>query len=142
MPQCYQSIIINVPIDHVWDTVKDFHDASWAVGVIDSCVAVGERGGSETGAKRIVNGVFHETLLECDPSAHRIRYALDDGPSPMSPNEVKDYIGTLQLRPLSSNDATFVEWSSSWESQDEAARDFCGLIYAVLLRALAKRLEP
>ena len=66
MPQCYQSIVIAAPIDQVWDTVKNFHDFSWAAGVIDSCEAVGSIGGSEIGAQRILNGLFHETLLECN----------------------------------------------------------------------------
>lgn len=142
MPQCYQSILINAPIERVWDTVKDFHDFSWAGGVIDRCEAVGELRGCESGAKRILNGVFHETLLDYDPSARRIRYSIDEGPSPVSPNEIKNYVGTLQLHSISSNEGTLVEWSSSWESQDETAHDFCGLMYAALLRALAKRLEP
>lgn len=142
MRQCYESIIINAPIERVWDAVKDFHDFSWAAGVIDSCEAVGELGGSETGARRILNGVFHETLLECNPSVYRIRYSLDDGPSPVSSQEIRSYVAILALHPISANDSTFAEWRSSWESQSEAAHDFFSLIYAALLRALAKRLEP
>jgi hypothetical protein len=141
MPQCYQSIIINAPIGRVWDTVKNFHDFSWAVGVIDRCEAVGLFRGCEIGAQRILNGVFHETLLEYDPSVHRIRYSLDDGPSPVSSLEVRNYVSLLELHPISPNDATFAEWRSSWEAQSEAAHDFCDLIYATLLRALAKRLD-
>jgi hypothetical protein len=141
MPQCYQSIIINAPIERVWDTVKDFHDCSWAAGVIDRCEAVGKLGGTETGARRILNGVFYETLLEFNPSIHCIRYSTDDGPSPVSPNEVRNYVGILQLHPISANNGTFVEWRTSWESQSEEAHDFCDLICATLLRALAKRLE-
>lgn len=142
MLQCYQSIVINAPVERVWDTVKDFHDFSWAVGVIHRCEAVGELSGTEIGAKRILNGVFYETLLECNPSVHRIRYSIDGGPSPVSAKEVKNYVGILQLHPISSNNATFAEWRSSWEAQSETAHDLCDLVYAALLRALAKRLEP
>ena len=82
MPQCYQSIVIAAPVEQVWDTIRNFHDFSWAAGVIDSCEAVGEIGGCEIGAKRVLNGAFHETLLECNEALHRIRYSIDDGPSP------------------------------------------------------------
>ena len=141
MPQCYQSIVIAAPIEEVWATVKNFHDFSWATGVIDSCEAVGGIGGTEIGARRILNDVFHETLLECNEASHRIRYSIDDGPSPVSAEEVKNYVGTLQLRPITLSNATFVEWRSDWESQNEDARDFCHQIYVALLRALANRLE-
>lgn len=141
MPACYQSIVISAPIERVWDTIKNFHDFSWAAGVIERCEAVGDLGGTEAGAKRVLNGEFHETLLECNEAVHRIRYSIDDGPSPVSPAEVKNYVGVIQLRPVTLGDATFMEWSSSWESQSEEARDFCHSIYVALLKQLARTLE-
>lgn len=66
MPQCYQSIIVDAPIDKIWKTLKDFHDMSWASGVIHFCEPVGPKAGTEVGAKRVLNKTFHETLLECN----------------------------------------------------------------------------
>lgn len=140
MPQCYQSIIVNAPLSNVWDTVKNFHDLSWAAGIIDICTKVGATGGTEVGAKRILNGAFHETLLECDEQTHTIRYSIDEGPSPVSSSEVKNYVGTLQLKPVALGDATFVEWFSVWESTSEEAQDFCHQIYVALLKAMAQKL--
>ncbi|WP_198942550.1 SRPBCC family protein [Methyloprofundus sedimenti] len=40
MPQCYQSIIVHAPIEQVWETLKNFHDMSWASPVIEQCEAV------------------------------------------------------------------------------------------------------
>jgi hypothetical protein len=99
MPQCYQSIVIGSPIEEVWVTVKNFHDFSWATEVIDRREAVDGIGGTEIGAKRILNGVFHETLLECNEASHCIRYSIDDGPSPVSAQEVKNYVGTRKCGP-------------------------------------------
>jgi polyketide cyclase/dehydrase/lipid transport protein len=141
MPQCYQSIVIAAPIEKVWEIIKNFHDFSWATGVINSCEAVGSIGGTEIGAKRVLNSVFHETLLECNETSHRIRYSIDDGPSPVSAQEVKNYVGTLQLRPITLGNATFIEWRSAWESQSEEAQEFCHQIYLALLQSLASRLE-
>ena len=88
MNKTYQSVTINVPIEKVWETVRDFHSFSWAPNVITSCVKQGDKGGLETGAKRILNDAFHETLLELDEENHRIRYRINEGPSPITPAEV------------------------------------------------------
>ena len=139
MPQCYQSIIVHAPLEKVWDTIKDFHDMSWANPVIEQCDAVGDFSGTEIGAKRVLNGAFHETLLECNAIEHKIRYSIDDGPSPVSADEVKNYIGLVQLKPVTLTGDTFVEWGSTWESNSEEARDFCHQIYVALLKALAEQ---
>ena len=39
------------------------------------------------------------------------------------------------------NVVTSVEWTSSWEQNDEAARDFCQGIYAALLNDMKASLE-
>ncbi len=139
MPSCYQSIIVNAPVDTVWDTVKNFHDMSWAANVITQCEAVGEKPGTEAGAKRILNAAFHETLITCNDQERRVRYSIDEGPSPVSSAEVSHYIGDLHLIPVTLNNATFVEWGSSWESKSEDAAGFCQQIYVALLRELAQK---
>lgn len=136
MPATYQSIVVNAPVQKVWDTVKDFHDLSWAPNVISSCDAVGNHSGNEIGAKRVLNGVFKETLVEVDTEVHKVRYSIDDGPSPVSASDVSNYYGTLQLRSSTLDGKTFVEWSSEWESSSEEAVEFCHQIYVALLQAL------
>ncbi len=139
MPTCYQSIIVSAPIEKVWDKVKNFHDMSWADQVIAQCDAVGNVSATELGAKRILNNAFHETLLECNDNEYRVRYSIDDGPSPVSAEEVKNYIGQIQLKPVTLSNETFVEWGSTWESSSEEAREFCHQIYVALLQSLAQQ---
>ena len=141
MPSTYQSIIVPASIGKVWDTVKDFHALSWAPDVIESCESVGDVPGTEPGAKRVLNGAFHETLIEWDQDEHRIRYSIDDGPSPVSKDEVSNYVGHLHLLPVTEGNVTFAEWSSSWESRSQDAVDFCHNIYVGLLSALAASFE-
>ena len=141
MPQCYQSIVIQAPIEKVWETIRNFHDLSWGAKVITECVAVGEQSSFEVGAKRLLNQVFHETLLECSDTEHRMRYSIDDGPSPVSRQEVSDYIGTIQLLPVTKDNTTFVAWSSSWHANSNAAVDFCQPIYSSLLQELSLNLR-
>ena len=137
MPSTYQSIVIEAPINAVWAKISDFHDLSFAPQVISDCQKVGDKGGTEVGAQRLLNGVFTETLTHHDESSHAISYSIEDGPSPVSPDEVKSYIGAVRLRPITETGNTFVEWSSRWESDSDDAVAFCSEIYTTLLRALA-----
>ena len=139
MPQCYQSTIVHAPSEKIWDTLKNFHEMSWASPVMEQYEALGNISGTEVGAKRILNGVFHETLLECNDNEHRVRYSMDDGPSTVSAGEVNNYIGLIQLKPITLTGDIFVEWESSWESTSDEARDFCHQIYVALLNALAEQ---
>ncbi len=141
MKQTYQSIRINAPVEKVWDTVKDFHDLSWAPNVVTKCEAVGDKSGSEIGAKRILNDAFHETVIELDNATHTMRYSIDNGPSPVSSEDVKGYVGHLHLLPITKDNTTFAEWSSSWESDSEDAVEFCHSIYVAFLDEMANSLE-
>ena len=138
MGKTYQSIVINAPVEKVWEKLSDFHDMSWASGVIEKCGPVGKLNGNQIGTKRLLNDAFHETLLEVSQVDRTIKYSIDDGPSPVSKNDVKEYIGAIRLSPITEDNTTFVEWSSSWHGNDAAASDFCHNIYVALLGALKK----
>ena len=141
MKQTYQSIHINAPIEKIWQTINNFHDMSWTPNVITSCTVVGDKAGTEIGAKRLLNEVFHETLTESNEQTHTIKYSIDDGPPPISRQDVSNYFGCLRLVPVTAGDTTFVEWTSSWESQSDDAVEFCHGIYVALLDDLKKTVE-
>ncbi|MDH3526082.1 MAG: SRPBCC family protein [Gammaproteobacteria bacterium] len=141
MPSTSQSIVVPAPVDEVWARLSNFHDFSWAPNVITHVDKVGERAASEVGAKRILNQVFHETLIEIDADQHLLRYSIDDGPSPVAPRDVSNYIGSIRLAPDPDSGGTLVEWSSRWESKSEDAVEFCHGIYVALLGALAKSFQ-
>ena len=90
------------------------------------------------GAKRILNHAFHETLVEINNNAYMLKYSIDDGPCPVSKEEVSNYYGVIKLSPSIENNKTYVEWSSSWESKEEDAVEFCHGIYVALLNELAE----
>ena len=140
MGRCFNSTVLNAPVDEVWKTIRDFHDMSWGSAVITSCQAVGEVGADSLGAKRILNGAFHETLQSIDDEAHCFSYTIDDGPEPLASDSVSNYIGTVRLRAVTDVNQTYMEWESSYESKDDAlVADFCNPIYAALLEALKIR---
>jgi hypothetical protein len=137
MPSTYQSILIDAPVSEVWNKLKDFHDLSWAPKVITSVQKVGDLGGAEVGARRVLNGAFHETLKEIDEQRKTLRYSIDDGPSPVSKEEVSGYEGAVRLS-SSGEEGTLVEWYSSWQSPTDDAVEFCHGIYVGLLNELAE----
>ena len=82
--------------------------------------------------------MFHETLVEIDHDKHTLKYSIDDGPSPVSKEEVASYYGVVRLSPTGEGNRTRVEWSSSWESGTDDAVNFCHRIYVALLDELAE----
>jgi len=133
---CYNSIIVDAPVDKVWATLRDFHDLSWCTDVVPQLEVVGDAGSTEVGAQRILNGAFHETLRELDDEARLQRYSIDDGPEAVSKDKVKGYIGEGRAFAVTDDDSTFVLWTSSWESSEGGVQEFCDPIYRALLAAL------
>jgi len=135
MGNCYNKVEIKAPINKVWETIRDFHDMSWAPSVITSVIKVGDKHGNEVGAKRVLNDAFHETLTKIDESNFSFSYSIDDGPGPVSKSAVQNYIGVVKLKEIEGG--TLVEWSSSYaSSNDNEVADFCNPIYAGLLSEL------
>ena len=139
MGTTHQDIVINAPVDTVWSAIRDFHDMGWAPNVVTSVDKVGDKAGDEPGAGRILNGAFHETLHTLDDEAMTFTYSIDDGPTPISKDEVSDYIGRVVVEPA--GEGTRVEWTSSWEQNDEPAREFCHGVYVALLGDMKASLE-
>ena len=75
MPKVYNSIIVPAPIDEVWSRIRDFHDFSWAPSLVTSCEKVGEGDGSTVGARRLLNGIFLDTLIAYSAIDRRMMYS-------------------------------------------------------------------
>jgi hypothetical protein len=136
MPSTHQTLTISTSIENVWEKFSDFHNMPWASNVLSSVEKIGDNGGNKVGAKRVLNGAFHETLTKFDPANYRLEYSIDDGPSPVSKEEVSNYIGVVQLSTSQKGETTVV-WSSSRESNSKDAVEFCNGIYVALLGELA-----
>ncbi|MBI4531030.1 MAG: SRPBCC family protein [Candidatus Latescibacteria bacterium] len=136
MGRTYQSTTVGAPVEAVWTVLRNFYDMSWASNVVKECRAVGDKTMDQVGARRVINGIFHETLLELSDLNRTVQYRIDDGPSPLSKDEVRDYIGTVRVLPITDGNTTFVEWSSSWHGNDDRVAEFCHGIYVALLNEL------
>lgn len=135
MGRTYQTTIVNASLDKVWARIRNFHDTSWSKNAVTSCEAVGDKPGDQIGAMRILNGAIHETLVELSDLAHTFKYRIDNAPSPLSRNEIRDFVGVVKLRPVTDAGTTFVEWSARWEGSEECT-DFCNNVYVAFLSDL------
>ena len=131
---CYNSAVIGAPVADVWAAMREFHDLSWSANVVTSLQTDGNP--EAAGAKRKINDAFMETLLELDDHERLMRYSIDDGPGPVSKDNVAGYVGTIRVFPVTDNDTTFVLWTSTWESGGEGAAELCNPIYQALLADL------
>jgi len=134
---CYNSAVINAPQNKVFDTIKNFHDLSWCKNVINKLDVKGNKNGNEIGAQRILNDAFHETLLSVNNDAKTFSYSIDDGPGPVSKDNVNGYVGEVSVLPITENNTSLVIWSSKWNtSKDGGVADFCNPIYHAILQEL------
>ena len=138
MGKTYQTTIINAPADKVWEKIRDFHDLSWAPNVVTSCISVGDKKGDQIGARRILNDAFHETLVEFSELNKSFQYSIDDGPPPVTKEDVKDYYASVRLIAITDSGTCLIEWSSRWESKGNEAEEFCHNIYLALFADLRK----
>lgn len=141
MPSCYQTRVINTPINEVWMEIKNFHDMSWAPNIVKSCEKIGIKLGSEIGARRLLNACFEETLQEINIDEHSFKYSIDEGPSPTSSKEISNYIGEVKLFSITQTDETFIEWKSSWDAKSKEAEEFCHTIYVAMMNDLNEKLK-
>lgn len=135
----YNSVVINASADQVWSVLRNFNDMSWADGIVESQESLNGKGGTEVGAKRLLNGVITETLQSFDDDSMAFSYSIDNGPDVLAMDKVTGYLGTARVAPITATDQCFVEWSSKWDSAQGDVKGFCDPLYAGLLGLLAKK---
>ena len=133
---CYNSCVVNAPVDTVWAALRNFHDLSWAPQVITSLEKVGDASSDQIGAKRLLNGAFHETLRGLDDTDRVVTYSIDDGPNAVSRDNVSDYVGVVRVFSVTDGEVSFVQWSSSWQDSRGGVKEFCLPIYQAFLDSL------
>ena len=133
---CYNTCVVPATADEVWAALRDFHNLAWGEPVVSSVEAIGDHGPTTPGARRVLNGAFHETLLSVDDENRTLTYSIDDGPEAVSKDSVQGYVGKVRAVPVTDSDETFVEWSSSWTDSKGGVAEFCNPIYMALLERL------
>lgn len=133
---CYNATLLNASPERVWNTLRDFHDLSWSKNVVEEVTPVGDTPGTEVGARRVLNGAFHETLREVDEDSRSFTYSIDDGPGPVARDAVDGYLGEVRVLPITvpaDSDQCLVVWTSAWTAEEGGVHEFCDPIYKALL---------
>jgi hypothetical protein len=69
---CCNSAVINAPADKVWAALRNFHDMSAFPNVFERTEIADDTPGTETGARRVLDNAFHETLICHDGEKSRL----------------------------------------------------------------------
>lgn len=136
---CYNSITVNAAPETVWAVLREFHDMSWADGIVENVAPVGDLPADANGTGRLINGVIRETLTGLDDADMTLSYSLDDGPDVLAADRVQNYRATLRVRPVTATGQSFVEWHTTWDAADGDVKSFCDPLYAGMLNQLASR---
>lgn len=128
---CFNSTVVSASADDVWAAMRKFHDMSWCPNVIKSLDPQGDP--EQAGAKRVLNGVFFETLISIDDEDRVCTYSIDDGPDALSSDNVAGYVGQYQVFPVTADNTAFVLWTSTWKSSGGGVAEFCNPVYQALL---------
>ena len=112
------SSAINAPIAQVWETLSDFSGLpNWFPSVIDGYIEHNQPN-DKIGCIRVYNRedglTIREQLLGLDNQEFKCTYLLLEPNKPM-----KDYIGVLQLLPITDGNRTYIEWGASFSCLPE-----------------------
>jgi hypothetical protein len=119
MIKVFSSTLIDVPVDQVWDRLKDFNGLpNWHPAATDSHIeephAPGMVGCIRNFALTDGSGRIRETLLAISDVERSLTYnMLAGGPLPFV-----DYVAVMQVVPITDRNQTFATWSAEFNAGD------------------------
>jgi hypothetical protein len=142
MIKAYSSTIIDVPVDQVWERVKDFNGLpNWHPAATDSKIeethAPGAVGCIRNFALTDGSGRIRETLLTISDIDRSLTYnMLPGGPLPFV-----DYIAVMKFTPITDRNQTFAEWSAEFDVSDGQTEHWHNFVAADVFLGGFKALE-
>jgi hypothetical protein len=109
-----RTAVIDAPVDAVWAIVRDFnsHEA-WHPAVSVSAIERGEasdRVGCVRDFRLRDGSRVREQLLSLSDAERRFGYCILEAQAPL-----RNYVASVRLRPVTIDEACFVEWRASFE---------------------------
>ena len=139
MPKVVRSIIMDAPVEDVWDVLRDFngHD-QWHPAVASSQIERGQpsdRVGCIRNFRLAGGENLREQLLTLSDLEMSFTYCLLDTPVPLF-----NYVAHVRLTPVTDTDSTFWEWESRFDTpagrKDELTELVGSGIYATGFEAI------
>lgn len=119
MIKAYSSTVMALPVDRVWERVRDFNGLpNWHPAATDSRIEDGHANG-EVGCIRNFaltdgSGRIRETLLSISNPDRSLTYdMLPDGPLPFV-----NYVAVMRFSEITSSRETFAQWWAEFEAGD------------------------
>ncbi len=135
MTRVYASSIINAPVAEVWAHIRDFNALpKWHPGFVNSRIEDG-RPGDSVGCIRVFDladggGTLREQLLALSDIDRACTYSILSSPMPLH-----NYVAILRLHPVIDGDATFIEWSSNFETPPDQEEEMVDLLTSAVYQA-------
>jgi hypothetical protein len=142
MPKAYASTVLNAPARDVWAGVRDFNGLpEWHPALVDSEIEDGKLA-DQVGCVRsfhLADGAhLRERLLAFSDPEMTYTYNFEK-----TPFEVRNYVATLRVTPVTDGDRSFVEWWTTFDCEvdkiDEWIAAFSGSVFKSGLDALKQR---
>jgi len=115
------SAVFPLPIEVVWNNIRDFTFPARLIPTIESCTTEDHKSSDSVGAVRVTKWKSGETrkdkLLELSDQYQRLTWEMIDS-EPVA--EVTAQITTLKLHRITENNQTLVEWSSDFSSDTKS----------------------
>ncbi len=138
MARSYYSTIIDVPVDQLWATARDFNGLAtwWTPNVTASHIEDGKTGDTVGAVRCFSLGAdqIREHLVELSDVEHRCVYEF----CPPAPFPVTNYLATLKVTAVTDGDRSFVEWWADFDCEADKLDYWTGFFAAeVFSQALA-----
>lgn len=115
MTRAYFSDIVPAPVDQVWAVLGRFEAISDFVHKL-TAGEIENGPGPVVGSVRLLTlrggGQVRERLVSMDAADRSYRYEFPEGQCPFP---VRSYLATIRVRPVTTQDATFVEWYGDYD---------------------------
>lgn len=120
MPQVFTSTVVGAPVAEVWALLRDFAAIGSWHPALPPCEIEGGPA-DRVGCTRIfpLAGDHRETLVSLDDQHRAIAFTFGDNAAGL---RVRGYLSTMEARPITLSNSTYVEWSSRFDC-DEADED-------------------
>ena len=122
MAKVYRSTVLNAPADRVWRDLRDFNGlANWHPMVVSSRIEK-DAPADKVGCVRYLQlkdgARIRERLLSLSDYDYACTSAILD-----SPMDLRDYVATMRLFPVTEGNRCFIEWSADFECSSEKAAE-------------------